>query len=63
MDPRARNNLNGWFGEVGFLYLLVAVFVGLFFLLREGWPLLSCNPAVGKKTAVEGAPGYYGRTP
>ncbi len=61
MDTRPRNNLIGWFGEVGFLYVLVAVFVGLFFLLREGGTLISCNLTLGER--ITASPGHYGRNP
>lgn len=63
MDHRMRSNLTSWFTEAGFLYLVVVVFVGLLFLLREGWGQFSCNPTVNKTTTIEGGPGYYGRNP
>lgn len=63
MDHRMRSSLNSWFTEAGFLYVVVAVFVGLLFLFREGGGLFSCNPTVSRNAPIEGGPGYYGRNP
>lgn len=63
MDHRMRSSLNSWFTESGFLYVVVAIFVGLLFIVREGWNQLSCNPTVSRTATIEGGPGYYGRNP
>jgi hypothetical protein len=62
MDPRSKDSLQGWFAEVGVLYVVVIVVVGGFFLLKEGAALFSCNPTLGRGSA-EPWPGYYGRSP
>lgn len=63
MDSRVRNTLSGWFSEAGFLYVVVVIFVGLLFLIREGWDQISCNPTVNRRVPVERGPAYYGRQP
>ena len=63
MDLRSRNTLSGWFAEAGFLYVVVAVFVSLVFLIREGWDHLSSNPTIDRRPPVERGPAYYGRNP
>jgi hypothetical protein len=63
MDSRIKASLQGWFSEAGFLYVVVAVFVGLLFLAMEGWNQLSCNPTISRRATMDRGPGYYGRNP
>lgn len=63
VDSRMRASLRSWFSESGFLYVVVAVFVTLLFLVKDGWNQLSCNPTVSRRATIERGPAYYGRNP
>jgi hypothetical protein len=62
MNIRFRNDVKKWLTEVGVIYALVAIFVGLFFLFVYFRALLSCNPTFGNKPALV-EPPRYGRSP
>jgi len=63
MDFRLKDEIKGWLRDIGALYILVSLFVGICFLLRATSGPVSCNPSAGKSARGTPPPGYYGRNP
>jgi hypothetical protein len=63
MDMYRRNSFKDWWEDMGFIYVIVVVFIALIFLLKDARHLVStasASKAVSAEVA-DGSPYYWAR--